>query len=151
MIDGAVRRHNGRKSRDIGYTPNDIWLNNNNDILYMEKTEPSNMTVKDTTPQFKVGDYVGVTRRPRILEKRSLTNKWSQDLVEVVDIDDHIMPLMYEVKNVESDSRQKCYDWELLASKCKPQPGPPIIRSKSDKEPNALREAARSHRPITRS
>ena len=150
MIDGAVRRHNGMKNRDIGYTPNDIWLNyNNNDILYMEKTEPSNMTVKDTTPQFVAGDYVGVTRKPRILEKGSLTSKWSQDLIEVVDIDDHIMPLMYEVKNVESDSTQKCYDWELLASKCKPQPAPPMTRSKSRKEPNALREAARSHRPIT--
>ena len=57
------------------------------------------MTVKDTTPQFDVGDYVGVTRRPRILEKRSLTNKWSQDLIEVVDIDDRFMPLMYEVKD----------------------------------------------------
>ena len=147
MIDGAVRRHNGRKNRDIGYTPNDIWKNNN-DILYMEKTEPSNMSAKDTTPQFDVGDYVGVTRRPRVLEKRSLTSKWSQDLVEVVDIDDRFMPLIYEVKNVESDSTQKCYDWELLASKCKPQPVPPITRSKSGKEPNALREAARSHRPI---
>ena len=37
---------------------NDIW---NNNILYMEKTEPSNMTSKDTTPQFKIGDYVRVT------------------------------------------------------------------------------------------
>ena len=149
MIDGAVRRHNARKNRDIGYTPNDIWLNNNNDILYMEKTEPSNMTAKDTTPQFDVGDYVGVTRRPRILEKRSLTSKWSRDLVEVVEIDDRFIPLMYEVKNVENDSTQKCYDWELLTTKCKPQPAPPITRFKSGKEPNALREEARSHRHIT--
>ena len=149
LIDGAVRRHNARKNRDTGYTPNDIWLNNNNDILYMEKTEPSNMTTKDTTPQFDVGDYVGVTRRPRILEKRSLTSKWSQDLYEVVDIDDRFMPLMYEVKNMESGSKQKCYHWELLASKCKPQPAPPVTRTKSRKEPNALREAATSHRPIT--
>ena len=59
LIDGTVRRHNGRKNRDTGYAPNDIWLNNNNnDILYMEKTEPSNMKAKDTTPQFDVGDYV---------------------------------------------------------------------------------------------
>ena len=109
------------------------------------------MTAKDTTPQFDVGDYVRVTRRPRILEKRSLTSKWSQDLYEVVDIDDRFMPLMYEVKNMESGSKQKCYHWELLASKCKPQPAPPVTRSKSRKEPNALRDAARSHRPITRS
>ena len=144
MIDGAVRIHNERKNRDIGYTPNDIWLNNNNnDILYMEKTEPSNMTARDTTPQFDVGDYVRVTRRPRILEKRSLTNKWSQDLIEVVDIDDHIMPLMYEVKNVESDSRQKCYDWELLASKCKPQPAPPVTRSKSRKETQCIERGSK--------
>ena len=33
---------------------NDIW---NNNILYTEKTEPSNMTANDTTPQFHVGDY----------------------------------------------------------------------------------------------
>ena len=78
-----------------------------------------------------------------------MTSKWSQDLVKVVDIDDRFMPLMYEVKNVESDSTQKGYDWELLASKCKPQLAPPITRSKSGKEPNALREAARSHRPIS--
>ena len=168
MIDGAVRRHNARKNRDTGYTPNDIW---NNDILYVEKTEPFNMTARDTTPQFDVGDYVRVTRRPRILEKRSLTSKWSQDLYEVVGIDDRFMPLMYEVKDgnnqvVDIDDRfmplmyevkdgnnrtQKCYHWELLASKCKPQPAPPVTRSKSRKEPNALREAARSHRPITRS
>ena len=52
---------------------NDNW---NNNILYIEKTEPSNMTSKDTTPQFDMGDYVRVTRRPHILEKRSLTSKW---------------------------------------------------------------------------
>ena len=88
------------------------------------------MTAKDTTPQFHVGDYVRVTRKPRILEKRSLTSKWSQNLYEVVDIDDHIMPLMYEVKD-ENNRRQKCYDWELLANKCKPQPTQPITRTKS--------------------
>ena len=147
LIDGAVRRHNARKNRDTGYTPNDIW---NNNILYTEKTEPSNMTAKDTTPQFDVGDYVRVTRRPRVLEKRSLTSKWSQDLYQVVDIDDRFMPLMYEVKD-GNNRIQKCYHWELLASKCKPQPAPPVTRSKSRKEPNALRDAARSHRPITRS
>ena len=98
-----------------------------------------------------MGDYVGVTRKPRILEKRSLTSKWSNNLYEVIGIDDRFMPLMYEVKNVENGIKQKCYDWELLVSKCKPQPTPPITRSKSRKEPNALREAARSHRPITRS
>ena len=96
----------------------------------MEKTEPFNMTAKDITPQFDVGDYVRVTRRSRILKKRSLTSKWSQDLYEVVDIDDHIMPLMYEVKK-EYNRRQKCYHWGLLTSKWKPQPTPPITRSKS--------------------
>ena len=152
LIDGAVRRHNARKNRATGYTPNDIWHNN---ILYMEQTEPTGLTPKDTTPQFKVGDYVRVTRRPRILEKRSLTIKWSNDLYEVVDIDDHIMPLMYEVRNVDSNSKQKCYHWELLASKCKPEPEPVQTRSQARNqtrsEPNALREAARSHRPVTRS
>ena len=107
------------------------------------------MTAKDTTPQFDVGDYVRVTRRPCILEKRSLTSKWSNDLYEVVDIDDHIMPLMYEVKN-KNNLTQKCYNWELLATKYKPQPTPPITRTKSRKEPKALRESARSNRPITR-
>ena len=122
----------------------------------MEQTEPTGLTPKDMTPQFKVGDYVRVTRRPRILEKRSLTIKWSNDLYEVVDIDDHIMPLMYEVRNVDSNSKQKCYHWELLASKCKPGAySAPQTRSQArtqaQKEPNTLREAARSHRPVTRS
>ena len=152
LIDGAVRRHNARRNRTTGYSPNDIWHNN---ILYMEQTEPTGLTPKDTTPQFKVGDYVRVTRRPRILEKRSLTIKWSNDLYEVVDIDDHIMPIMYEVSNVDSNSKQKCYHWELLASKCKPEPEPVQTRSQARNqtrsEPNALREAARSHRPVTRS
>ena len=98
------------------------------------------MTAKDTTPQFDMGDYVRVTRKPRILEKRSLTSKWSNDLYEVVDTDYRFMPLMYEVKD-GNNGKQKCYHWELLASKCKPQPAPPITRSKSRKEPNALREA----------
>ena len=151
LIDGAVRRHNARKNRATGYSPNDIWHNN---ILYMEQTEPTGLTSKDTTPQFKVGDYVRVTRRPRILEKRSLTIKWSNDLYEVVDIDDHIMPIMYEVRNVESGNKQKCYHWEFLASKCKPEPEPVQTRSQArtqaQNEPNALREAARSHRPVLR-
>ena len=157
LIDGAVRRHNARRNRATGYPPNDIW---NNNILYMEQTEPTDMSNKDTTPQFKVGDYVRVTRRgtrvpggaPRILEKRSLTIKWSNDLYEVVEIDDHIMPIMYEVvPTTDSNRKQKYYHWELLASKCRPEPEPAVTRSKSRKTPNALREAARSHRPITRS
>ena len=134
LIDGAVRRHNARKNRDTGYTPNDIW---NNNILYTEKTEPSNMTAKDTTPQFDVGDYVRVTRRPRVLEKRSLTSKWSQDLYQVVDIDDRFMPLMYEVKNMESGSMQKSYHVEILESTCKTKRAPPVMRSDSRKEPDA--------------
>ena len=151
LIDGAVRRHNARRNRTTGYTPNDIWHNN---ILYMEQTEPTNMSNKDTTPQFKVGDYVRVTRRPRILEKRSLTIKWSNDLYEVTDIDDHIMPLMYIVRNVDSGNKQKYYHWELLASKCRPEPEPvqtrSQTRSQAQNEPNTLRDAARSHRPVLR-
>ena len=146
LIDGAVRRHNARKNRATGYSPNEIW---NDNVLYME---PTGLSPKDTTPQFKVGDYVRVTRRPRILEKRSLVSKWSKDLYEVVEIDDHIIPIMYIVSNTESNNKQKCYHWELLASKCKPQPEPVQTRSQtrnqSRKEPNALQEAARSHRPV---
>ena len=88
-------------------------------ILYTEKTEPSNMTAKDTTPQFHVGDYVRVTRKPRILEKRLLTSKWSNDLYEVVDIDDRFMPLMYEVKNVETVAHRSViigYSWRANVS-----------------------------------
>ena len=158
-IDGnrvIVKQENGVKINITPQTNDDPSLiiisydNWNNNILYTEKTELSNMTSKDTTPQFHVGDYVGVTRRPHILEKRSLTSKWSNNLYEVVDIDNHIMPLMYEVKN-GNNRTQKCYHWELLANKCKPQPTPPITRAKGHKEPNVLREAARSHRSITRS
>ena len=159
-IDGnwvIAKQENGDKINITPQTDDDpslkIISNDicNNNILYTEKTEPSNMTTKDSTPQFKIGDYVGVTRKLRILEKRSLTSKWSNGLYEVVDIDDHIMPLMYVVKNVGSGINQKCYHWELLTSKCKPQSAPPITRTKSHKEPNALREPVRSHRPVTRS
>ena len=158
-IDGnrlIAKKENGGKINITPQTNDDPSLkiisydNWNNNILYTEKTEPSNMLTKDTTPQFDVGDYVRVTRRPRILENRSLTSKWSNNLYEVVDIDNHIMPLMYEVK-YGNNGKQKCDDWELLTSKCKPQPTPPITRTKSHKEPNALRESARSYRPITRS
>ena len=100
-------------------------------------------------------------------------SKWSQDLVEVVDIDDRFIrfkqaPFIFEYINMLSEKRAKSKTtveknlYKLLANstygkfvetglKCKPQPAPPVTRSKSRKEPNALREAARSHRPITRS
>lgn len=110
------------------------------------------MSKKDTTPQFAVGDYVRVVKKPSTLQKSSLTMKWSETLYEVTDIDTDMMPIMYCVKNTDSESVRKYYHWELLKSKCKPTVKSIIqTRTQSEKNPDNLREAARTHRPVTRS
>lgn len=151
-IDNAVNKHNNHKNEATGYTPNQIWKEG---YIYVEKTEPIHMDDKDTNPQFQVGDYVRIVNKPSILQKKSLTFKWSRTLYEVVSIDDHIMPIMYEVKNTETDvahrATRKYYHWELLKSKCKPEVKSIIqTRTQSEKSPEKMKEAARSHRPVTR-
>lgn len=150
-IDQAVKRHNDRVNKETGYSPNDIWRNN---IVYIEKDRPDELSKKDTTPQFAVGDYVRVVKKPSTLQKSSLTMKWSETLYEVTDIDTDMMPIMYCVKNTDTDSEsvRKYYHWELLKSKCKPVVRSIIqTRTQSEKNPDNLRQAARTHRPVTRS
>lgn len=152
-IDNAVKKHNEHKNNDTGYTPNQIWKEN---YVYMEDPEPDSdrMSIKDTTPQFSIGEYVRVVSKPSVLQKKSLTFKWSTTLYEVVGIDDSVKPIMYEVKNSETDStaRRKYYHWELLKSKCIPVTKSIIqTRTQSERTPEKRKEAARSHRPVTRS
>ena len=150
-IDQAVKKHNDHVNSETGYSPNDIWKNN---IVYVERDKPDELSSKDTTPQFTVGDYVRVVRKPSVLQKSSLTFKWSETLYEVTDIDTSMMPVMYTVKNTDSGSEavRKYYHWELLKSKCKPTVKSIVqTRTQSEKNPDKLREAARSHRPVTRS
>lgn len=152
-IDNAVKKHNEHKNNDTGYTPNQIWKEN---YVYMEDPEPDSdrMSIKDTTPQFGIGEYVRVVSKPSVLQKKSLTFKWSTTLYEVVGIDDSVKPIMYEVKNSETDStaRRKYYHWELLKSKCIPVTKSIIqTRTQSERTPEKRKEAARSHRPVTRS
>lgn len=150
-IDQAVKKHNEHVNSETGYSPNDIWKNN---IVYIERDRPDELSSKDTTPQFAVGDYVRVVKKPSVLQKSSLTFKWSETLYEVTDIDTTMMPVMYTVKNTDTDSEsvRKYYHWELLKSKCKPTVKSIIqTRTQSEKNPDKLREAARTHRPVTRS
>ena len=152
-IDNAVKKHNEHKNNDTGYTPNQIWKEN---YVYIEDPEPDSdrMSIKDTTPQFGIGEYVRVVSKPSVLQKKSLTFKWSTTLYEVVGIDDSVKPIMYEVKNSETDStaRRKYYHWELLKSKCIPVTKSIIqTRTQSERTPEKRKEAARSHRPVTRS
>ena len=150
-IDQAVKKHNEHVNKDTGYTPSDIWKNN---IVYVEKEEPDELSIKDTSPQFDIGDYVRVVKKPSILQKSSLTFKWSETLYEVTEIDSSVMPIMYSVKNTETNeqSTRKYYHWELLKSKCKPVVKSIVqTRSQSKKNPENLRQAARTHRPVTRS
>ena len=139
-IDQAVKKHNEHVNSETGYSPNDIWRNN---IVYIERDRPD-----------ELGDYVRVVKKPSVLQKYSLTFKWSETLYEVTDIDTTMMPVMYTVKNTDTDSEsvRKYYHWELLKSKCKPTVKSIIqTRTQSEKNPDKLREAARTHRPVTRS
>jgi len=87
-IDNAVKKHNEHKNNDTGYTPNQIWKEN---YVYMEDAEPDSdrMSMKDRTPQFGIGEYVRIVSKPSVLQKKSLTFKWSRTLYEVADIDVH--------------------------------------------------------------
>lgn len=150
-IDQAVKKHNEHVNKETGYTPNDIWKKN---IVYFEKDEPEHMAVKDTTPQYNVGEYVRIVKKPSVLQKSSLTFKWSETLYEVTEIDSSVMPIMYSVKNTETNvqATRKYYYWELLKSKCKPVVKSIVqTRSQSKKNPENLKKAAQTHRPVTRS
>lgn len=152
-IDNAVKKHNEHKNNDTGYTPNQIWKEN---YVYMEDAEPDSdrMSMKDRTPQFGIGEYVRVVSKPSVLQKKSLTFKWSRTLYEVVGIDDSVKPIMYEVKNSENDSvcRRKYYHWELLKSKCIPVTKSIIqTRKQSERTPESRKVAAKTHKPVTRS
>lgn len=152
-IDNAVKKHNEHKNNDTGYTPNQIWKEN---YVYMEDAEPDSdrMSMKDRTPQFGIGEYVRIVSKPSVLQKKSLTFKWSRTLYEVVGIDDSVKPIMYEVKNSENDSvcRRKYYHWELLKSKCIPVTKSIIqTRKQSERTPESRKVAAKTHKPVTRS
>lgn len=59
-----------------------------------------------------------------------------------------------QLKNTETGEQttRKYYYWELLKSKCKPVVKSIIqTRSQSKKNPENLRQVARTHRPVTRS
>ena len=151
-IDNAVRKHNNTPNRSTNnHTPNELW---NDNYFYIEDTTPDKLSDKDMTPQFTVGQYVRICNKPNTLQKKSLTYKWSKKLYEVVEIDNHILPIMYKLRdttNGENISR-KYYHWELLESRCKPVAESIIkTRAQSKNTPESLREQARNHRPVTRS
>ena len=151
-IDNAVRKHNNTPNRSTNnHTPNELW---NDNYVYIEDTTPDKLSDKDMTPQFTIGQYVRICNKPSTLQKKSLTYKWSKKLYEVVEIDNHVLPIMYKLKdttNGENISR-KYYYWELLESRYKPVSESIIkTRAQSKKTPESLREQARTHRPVTRS
>lgn len=153
-IDNAVTKHNNKPNPATdNHSPNDLWKDN---YYYIERDEESeDLTDKDTTPQYNIGQYVRVYHNPSsVLQKKSLTYKWSQKLYEVIEIDKDPYPIMYKLKDTTNGETvgRKYYHWELLESKCKPV-GELIIttRSQSKKTPEAIREAAKTHKPLTRS
>ena len=117
FIDAAVETYNAKPMQfnKHNYSPEQLWKEN---LMYIEDTEPSNMTTKDTTPQFKIGDSVRILTSKRTMQKKSLSLVWSRDRYEVVDIDSSALPLMYIVKDSNGTVKErKYYHWELDASK----------------------------------
>ena len=151
-IDNAVRKHNNTPNRSTNnHTPNELW---NDNYVYIEDTTPDKLSDKDITPQFTIGQYVRICNKPSTLQKKSLTYKWSKKLYEVVEIDNHILPIMYKLRDTTNNENisRKYYHWELLESRCKPVAESIIkTRAQSKKTPESLREQARNHRPVTRS
>lgn len=108
-IDDAINKINNSINSSINLKPVEVFKNN---VIYTEEREPNNLTVKDTTPQFKIGEYVRIRKIPSIFEKRSLNYNWSKEIYKITEIDDSVFPIMYSL-----DSKQKkYYHWQLLKS-----------------------------------
>lgn len=112
-IQKAVNDYNSKVKRSTGFSPNEIFIENNQ---YTEPTEPLGMQVEDITPQFEIGDYVRIYKIIPILHKKSLNNKWSTELFKVEEIDSSYNPIMYKLEGKD----RKYYHWQLLKSDCKP-------------------------------
>lgn len=112
-IEEAVDTLNHHTNSTTGYSPHDVFKNN---VIITEELEPKGMGEKDMIPQFEVGDAVRITRVPSILEKKSLTYKWSEEVYQVTEIHKEVLPIMYSL----SSKDRKYYHWQLLKSKCKP-------------------------------
>jgi len=110
-IKDACDTMNHRINRSTGYTPHDIFINH---VIYNEQMEPSDMSTKDITPQYAIGDHVRVCTVRKQLDKASLTYRWSKDVHEVTSIDNAFMPIVYYV----SGKNKPYYHWQLLKSQC---------------------------------
>ena len=145
-IDIALKKHNNKINEYTGYTPVQIFKEN---YVYTEDIEPENMSTKDTTQQFNIGDYVRIFTPPSLLDKKSLTYKWSENVYKIIDIDKDPLPIMYELDC--DKKRKKYYHWELLLSKCKPVEKSIIkTRKQSEKTPEGIKKNAQRHKPVTR-
>ena len=108
-INDAINKINNSINSSINLKPVEVFKNN---VIYTEEQEPNNLTVKDTTPQFKIGEHVRIRKIPSIFEKRSLNYNWSKKIYKITEIDDSVFPIMYSL-----DSKQKkYYHWQLLKS-----------------------------------
>lgn len=111
FIDPCVEMLNKRVHNSTGRTPDEVF---NHGKLYREIEEPSNLTEKDTEPQFQVGDHVRTSVKLSPLQKPSLNYHWSKEVFEISEIDMSAMPIMYRVKG----SAKPYYHWQLLESQC---------------------------------
>lgn len=111
LIDPCVEMLNKRVHNSTGRTPDEVF---NHGKLYREIEEPSNLTEKDTEPQFQVGDHVRTSVKLSPLQKPSLNYHWSKEVFEISEIDMSAMPIMYRVKG----SAKPYYHWQLLESQC---------------------------------
>ena len=105
--DKFVDFYNHKKHSITKETPHDIFIEGAQPRLYVDKNN-----YRDE--KLSIGDIVHVRHNKNVLDKKSLTNNWSNVTYTICRIDKTYKPYMYYIKDNEGNEYGKYYAHELL-------------------------------------
>lgn len=97
VVDNLVKAYNNSYNRSIGMTPNQVNIENQEDV-WLRLYPP---TMNKNPPKLQIGDYVRISKA-RLTFERGYTPSWSSEVYTVHNIK-NTNPVVYEINDLNND------------------------------------------------
>ena len=102
LLPGLMKDYNSTKHSSIKMTPNDAKKLNSTEVAELNDDSSSKLDAKKVAkPEFKVGDYVRISRQKNVFEK-GYENPWSMEIFKIIKVHD-TTPYTYSIEDTKGD------------------------------------------------
>ena len=100
VLQDLVREYNNTRHSSIKMTPTNT-SKKENELRVWRNLYPDRLEIKDTKPEFSIGDKVRISEKKKTFEK-GYTTRWTEEIFTIIEVK-RISPVTYRIADLDGE------------------------------------------------